>query len=231
MTRNYWTIVITYIAMQFSGFIVIPFVLFTGWYKDPAMLSIRWTVISFIVATIITLYYLKDDFQIRNQVKGRASIPITIKWIIFGFIFSLLAQMAAGMIEIYILGIEQESQNTSDILLISQTAPIFIIVVTLLGPFLEEIVFRYILFGSLYARFSFLVSALISSLVFALVHQDFPHLLVYISMGLVFAGLYVKTKRIIVPICAHMMMNSFVIIINLGGEPAFIHSFLKVIGG
>lgn len=234
MTRNYWAIVITYIVMQFSGLIILPFIIFLDWFDDIGMVSIYWTVISFITASVITLYLLKDDYYLRHKVKNKSPLIHTLKWIIFGFFLSLFAQMIASIIEQYVLGIGQESQNTTDILLISEKAPIFIIVVTLLGPFLEEIVFRYILFGSLYNRFSFFVSALISSVIFALVHQDFPHLLVYISMGIVFAFLYVKTKRIIVPIFAHMSMNSFVVIINLGIQPAFIHNFdsiQKVIGG
>lgn len=234
MKNNYWWIVITYIVMQFSGFVVIPFMLLTGWFEDSAMLSIRWTVLSFIIAFLITLFLLKDDIFNRNRIQGQSTMIHTIKWIIFGFFLSLFAQSIAGIIEMYILGVDQESQNTNDILFIAQKAPIFIIVVTLLGPFLEEIVFRYILFGSLYHRFSFFVSALISSVIFALVHQDFPHLLIYISMGFVFAFLYVKTKRIIVPICAHMLMNSFVVVINLSVEPAFIHNLhgiQKLIGG
>ncbi|GAA3317464.1 hypothetical protein GCM10020331_016320 [Ectobacillus funiculus] len=34
-------------------------------------------------------------------------------------------------------------------------------------------------------------------------------------MGIVFAFLYVRTQRIIVPITAHVMMNTFVVLVNL----------------
>ena len=85
-------------------------------------------------------------------------------------------------------------------------------VVSIIGPILEEIVFRKILFGTLYKKFNFFIAAIISSLVFAAIHFDFTHLLVYTAMGLVFAFLYVKTKRIIVPIAAHVAMNTLVAI-------------------
>jgi membrane protease YdiL (CAAX protease family) len=45
------------------------------------------------------------------------------------------------------------------------------------------------------------------------------HILVYASIGYVFAFLYVKTKRIIVPIIVHMAMNTIVVIGQLSLDP------------
>jgi uncharacterized protein len=56
---------------------------------------------------------------------------------------------------------------------------------------------------------------LISSLIFAAVHADFTHLLIYTAMGFTFAFLYVRTKRLIVPIAAHIAMNTLVLIVQI----------------
>ncbi|MBE7123128.1 CPBP family intramembrane glutamic endopeptidase [Bacillus cereus] len=53
----------------------------------------------------------------------------------------------------------------------------------------------------------FILAAAISSFLFAAMHFNFDHVLVYMSMGFVFSFLYVKTYRIAVPITAHALMN------------------------
>ncbi len=77
-----------------------------------------------------------------------------------------------------------------------------------------------------------------SSLIFAVIHFDFEHLLIYAAMGFSFAFLYVKTKRIIVPIISHIALNSFVVIVQVllydeimkMVEPAsFIHNLIGLI--
>jgi membrane protease YdiL (CAAX protease family) len=95
-----------------------------------------------------------------------------------------------------------------------KVTPLVIIVTSILGPILEEIIFRKILFGVIYTKTNFIIAALISSLLFALLHGEPQHLLLYASMGFTFAFLYVKTKRIIVPIFAHVAMNTMVVIVQ-----------------
>ena len=40
------------------------------------------------------------------------------------------------------------------------------------------------------------------------------HVILYSAMGFTFAFLYVKTKRIIVPIIAHVTMNTMVVLLQ-----------------
>ncbi len=112
------------------------------------------------------------------------------------------------------IGIEPGSENTEAIIDIITILPIVMIVSSILGPILEEIVFRKIIFGSLYNRFSFLLSALISSMLFAVAHMDWSHIILYTAMGITFSYLYWRTKRIIVPIISHVMMNTFVVLVQ-----------------
>ena len=66
---------------------------------------------------------------------------------------------------------------------------------------------------------NFFFAALISSLIFAVIHTDFLHILVYAAMGFVFAFLYVQTKRILVPIIVHAGMNTLVVLTQLSLDP------------
>lgn len=112
------------------------------------------------------------------------------------------------------LGIETGSENTAQIINLIEQFPIVILISSVIGPILEEIVFRKIIFGRLHQRFGFFLSALISSVIFALAHFEPEHVILYSAMGFTFAFLYVKTKRILVPIFAHVAMNTMVVLIQ-----------------
>ncbi|MGU3442930.1 CPBP family intramembrane glutamic endopeptidase [Bacillus cereus] len=220
MKKQYWWIIVTYILMQLSGVVGLPLLLKTGLYDNRGftieekgqIITGHWAIISFFVALCIVLWLLRTDIRDRHLDPKRSSAPATIGWIFIGFFLAFFSQIVAGMIEMQLLGIKQGSENTMKLMEIARTTPWFLIVVSMIGPILEEIVFRKILFGALYKKFNFFIAAIISSLVFAAIHFDFTHLLVYTAMGLVVAFLYVKTKRIIVPIAAHVAMNTLVAI-------------------
>src|SRR5690625_6728173 len=78
---------------------------------------------------------------------------------------------------------------------IIRMATSFVFIPTIISPILEEIVFRKVIFGAIYKRTNFFIGAAASSLIFALIHGEPKHLLIYASMGFVFAFVYVKTKR------------------------------------
>jgi len=218
LKKQYWWIIVTYILMQLSGIIGLPLLAKTGFYNNSGLtrdekiqiMTGHWAIISFFIALCVVLWLLRTDIRESRFDTTRSSVPATIGWVFIGFFLAFFSQTIAGTIEMRLLGIKPGSENTARLMEIARTTPWFLIVISIMGPILEEIVFRKILFGTLYKRFNFFIAAIISSLVFAAIHFDFTHLLVYTAMGLVFAFLYVKTKRIIVPIMAHVAMNTMV---------------------
>ena len=64
--------------------------------------------------------------------------------------------------------------------------PWLVIVIALIGPILEEIIFRKIIFGVVYEKRIFHWRTCQFS-GFAAVHNDFPHILLYTAMGFTFA--------------------------------------------
>lgn len=199
--------------MLFSAIIGVPILMIIG--VDEQQIFGIWTVFSFIVGFIIILFLLRQDMRERRLVRDRSTRSEAIVWSIAGIFMAFAAQYIAAIIEITVFGIEPGSENTEVIVELAKITPAVMIVVAIIGPILEEIIFRMIIFGSLYKRFNFWIAAIISSVIFAAVHMDFEHLLVYTAMGVVFAFLYVKTKRIIVPIMAHVALNSFVMIVQV----------------
>ena len=218
LNKNYWSILITYIAMQFSSILGVPLMLTYYSTKDIPVAEAKilsagyWIVISFTLALIIILFLLRHERNNRS-LSDQASIGASIIWAIGGVFLALFSQSIAGYIE-QIMGVPTGSENTQSILNLIEVVPAVMIVSSVLGPILEEIVFRKIVFGTLYKRLNFFVSALISSLIFAVAHMEFVHILLYTAMGFTFAYLYIKTKRILVPIFAHVTMNTLVVLIQ-----------------
>jgi uncharacterized protein len=221
LNKQYVLILITYLAMQFSSFIGIPLIYQIGvgigvTESDMELLAPSyWIVFSFSITFVLTMIWIRRSERLtRLERETPADLSVTVLWAIIGVFMAFIAQLIAITIESF-LGIEQGSENTEMIIQLIETFPLVVLVSSIFGPVLEEIVFRKIIFGTLYNRYSFFISALISSFIFAIAHMELEHLLLYAAMGFTFAFLYVQTKRIIVPIFAHVTMNTLVVLAQL----------------
>ncbi len=164
------------------------------------------------VITLLVIFRDKRFFDIWRGAKS--SVFMSVVWGLLGFLLLLIGQSLAAMIEMA-MGIDPGSENTASLVTIAEAVPLAIVSIVLFGPILEELVFRRVLFGSLNQTTNFFFATAISALVFALIHFDFTHLLLYFTTGLILAFLYQKTKRIITPIIAHICLNGYVMLIQL----------------
>lgn len=183
-------------------------------------------VAAFLIGTVLAIL-LGQAHQNKNRIElGRQTdIPVTIVWIVGGVFLAYASQIIAGIINVNLLGNPVESENTTQIIDMIRTAPFMILVVTMLGPILEEYVFRRAIFAEIYELFpgsskgskvtAFLIAGFVSGLIFALAHWDFSHILIYLAMSYTFSFLYVMTGRLLVPVLVHMLMNGIVVGLNL----------------
>ncbi len=185
--------------------------------KEARYHSAAWAL--FITNLIAAIIFYLLIFRKKNFFKvfeGKpASLKHTIIWGVLAFFMALIGQMLAGIIEMTLFGIEAGSDNTAMLSDIAKTAPIIIISMVIFAPLLEEMIFRRVLFGGLYTKTNFWIAAIISALVFAVVHNELEHTLVYMAPALAFSFVYYKTKRLLAPIIGHLLMNGFVVIIQL----------------
>lgn len=221
MPRIYIGIILTFISVQLLPAIpVLVYGFILGMGDTPANevdrlvanFALYATLTGFILGLIVTLLLVRKSGK-PYKLDQQEPLPVipSILFTILGLPLALFAQGFAALAE-QAMGIEMGSENTQQIIGIIEQAPIFILVVAVIGPILEEIVFRKVIFGALYERFSFFPAAIISSVIFSVGHMELEHTLLYTAMGLVFSFLYVYTKRIIVPIIAHVAMNTFVVL-------------------
>ncbi|UOQ84316.1 CPBP family intramembrane glutamic endopeptidase [Gracilibacillus salinarum] len=223
MPKKYIYLIVTYVAMQFSIFLALPF---RDLITDMETFSTWWSVITFALALVVSFIILKGEMKEFFDLEHKR-IGNIILWSILGFFLVMIGQYASILIETFVFGIKPGSENTMDLMNVARQMPIFIIIISVLGPILEELVFRKAIFGSLYKKMNFFFAAIISGLIFAAVHMDFSHLLTYTAIGMIFAFLYVETKRIIVPIIAHMSINTFAVIGQLSLDSEQIEQQMK----
>ncbi len=174
-----------------------------------------WTSITAAITFILCILLINRNKNFWNIFSGeKASTMQAIGWGIIGFFLLYLGQTIGAYIEIA-LGIEYGSENTKSLMEITKIAPIMIVATVVFGPILEEFVFRRVVFGSLIQTQNFWVATFVSSIIFALIHIDFSHIILYTIMGFILAFLYYKTKRLLTSIIAHMLLNGFVTVVQL----------------
>lgn len=217
MPNRYWWVILTYIIMQLSVIVALPIIkqVFPNYILEA---TIYYQIISFAIAVIIVLRLMKPDMKMA-QTRNNWFDSELLMWSILGVFMAYFAQAIAVVIETFVLGITPGSENTQGIMEITRTVPLFAIVPAIFAPILEEVIFRKIIFGSIYKRSNFFIAALLSAFIFGIIHGEVEHILIYSSMGFVFAFLYVKTKRIIVPILVHMTLNTMSVILQYSVDP------------
>lgn len=107
-------------------------------------------------------------------------------------------------------GVSVNQQNLDDL---QQTAgPTYNIMVVLVAPIMEEIIFRGMFFNLLFnhaGKVAKWAGILVSGFFFAFAHNPFwsPYLLVYWMMGSVLAWVYMTTKDLRYSMATHIMWN------------------------
>jgi len=196
-------------------------------HQQGAILAAWWTFIAGILTFIIIGIALMKNKDFFKVYKGEKATTLqAIGWGFIGFFLVFFGQSLAAYIE-SVIGIPTVSENTATLVEIAEAAPIMIISIAIFGPILEEIIFRRVIFGSLVQVYGFWISAIVSGIIFAAVHLDFSHILLYTVCGLVFAYIYHQTKRLLASIIAHILLNSFVVTVNFYYED--IQKFLELI--
>lgn len=169
--------------------------------------------VSYIVGAyaLIRLYQKQTillPFEEDKMAKGRI-------WTLglVGIFLALLLQNIAMNIEIFFGG-SLESENTNEILGLVMQQPLVMLAVAIGGPIMEELVFRRAILGAVTRKTNVWLGVLVSSLLFALIHQD-GHLLLYGSLGTFFSLQYVITGSIWTSIITHVGMNTLVVLANI----------------
>jgi uncharacterized protein len=131
--------------------------------------------------------------------------------IVFGALGTLALSVAVSQLGIEPKGMKQAME-------ISREPGLFLIsllIMGLLAPVVEELMFRGMLFGWLAGRWGGGVAAGVSSLVFAAAHLEPAHVVLVLPLGLLFGWLRWRTGSLLPSMVSHIVNNSFAVVAAL----------------
>ena len=138
-----------------------------------------------------------------------------LKGLLFLILMTVIFEFVSEMLRQF-LGLDGQSLNQSNLQSIFQEQPLLIAVFAcIIGPLMEELLFRQILLRYLRKSLPTWLSIFIVGLAFALIHMhslslsEWVGAVGYLGGGLAFSIIYVKEKEnIYYPLVVHMIMNS-----------------------
>ena len=195
--------------------------------------GVRWlaslmpsTIANYLVYVVLALYgsFLFKDRLIQQwneirKTKRKFFFGVFKGWL-FLILMTLVFKFVSEMLKQF-FGLVGQGLNQSNIQSTFQEQPLLLAVFAcIIGPLVEELLFRQLLLHYLQKRLLGLLSIILVGLVFALTHMhslalsEWVSAVDYLGGGLAFSIIYVKEKEnIYYPLVVHMLGNSLSFII------------------
>ncbi|MBI3324044.1 MAG: CPBP family intramembrane metalloprotease [Candidatus Omnitrophica bacterium] len=144
---------------------------------------------------------------IRQGIVGYAAI---FPWV-FGLLWVVVRLCQA-------IGIEPPVEEIHRLLFEQHGGPVLgltLLLACVVGPIVEELLFRGLLFAALRSRVSRWMAILISGALFAAVHTNVVGFLPIMALGCFLAALYERTGSLLSPIAVHVVHNTLLVGIGL----------------
>lgn len=210
--------------LKFILFIILYLVIlffpnFEGLKRTPTSL---WIQVTLYIILGITSIFIFNDLYKKSINEWKTKSEKNIKWLIAIFIINIILT-ALATIPISIISPEYESLNSNNIFEAIKIipAPLILISLGILGPMVEEIIFRGILVGKLKKYIPTAICVIISSVLFMLIHihiftiEEFLYYLPFIFTGIVYSILFVKNENITLPMILHVLNNFFALLMAI----------------
>ena len=145
---------------------------------------------------------------------GQAALPALglrpAGWrpVVFGVIGTIVLSVAVSQ-----LGIEPKAMKEAvDIAREPGALMRSLLILAVLAPVVEELVFRGLLYGWIAGRWGTVPAWLVSSVAFALAHYEPAHILLVLPLGLLFGYLRRRTDSLLPSLAAHIFNNGFAVL-------------------
>lgn len=166
--------------------------------------------------------YLKND--------GHLYSPVSVSYLGLNIVAGVSAIFLIDFLMSHLAFLPDLMKQTFDVL---QSGWLGILCIALLGPILEELLFRGVITKTLLQKYSPVKAIIISGLIFGIVHLNPAQVIGACFFGCLFAWLYYRTGSLIGCILIHILNNSFSVWLSLNyadadtmsqliGEPLYI---------
>ena len=181
--------------------------------------SKEYIILLFISYLLLFVYFFsiyKKEILKDIKIFNKETIFKTIFYFIIGFILMILFNYIINYI-IIPNGISNNEIGNRDLLLKNKI--VYSILLCIIIPFIEEIIFRLSLKKTIKNKYMFLI---VSSTIFALLHLlsntkliELLYFIPYFILGLTFGTVYIKTNNIFSSILSHIFNNTLTVLIVL----------------
>lgn len=148
-------------------------------------------ILAFIFLPLLIKDYKKINFDKKNKINY-------LQLILIGIILSLIYNVFAYYFNFLLKTSLFDNNNNLIVTLISTG---------LIGPIIEELMFRGIIYNELKSKYSNMKSILITTIFFAVIHMNIIQILYAFALGFILIFVYEKYKNIKAPIILHMASN------------------------
>ena len=192
-------------------------------------------ILLFIIASVYATYNVDNLTNFINNYGGIILILTNITYIIYIIKKHRIKVNKYNLIDnypkIYLFISIPLFLNSLILLINNQKIPtiniyIALFVSVIIGPILEELVFRYLIYNNLNKFNKKNTSIILSSLIFALVHNGFINIVYAFIIGTILTIIYSKNKNIKEVIILHMVANLMSLLIKEYNPIILISSFL-----
>jgi len=141
---------------------------------------------------------------------GRAAIPAlglrpaNWKYVVFGALATMALSVAVSQVGLQPEGMKQVFEIVRDL---NQLA-LSLLLLAVLAPLVEELVFRGLLYGWVAGRWGKNVGWIVSSIAFAAAHTEPAHIVLVFPLGLLFGWLRQRTDSLLPSLVAHIANNA-----------------------
>lgn len=195
-------------------------------------------ILLFIIASVYATYNIDNLTNFINNYGGIILILTNIIYIIYIIKKYRIKVNKYNLIDnypkIYLFISIPLFLNSLMLLINNQKIPTINIYIALfgsviIGPILEELVFRYLIYNNLNKFNKKNTSIILSSIIFALVHNGFINIVYAFIIGTILTIIYSKNKNIKEVIILHMVANLMSLLIKEYNPIILISSFLCLI--
>ena len=195
-------------------------------------------ILLFIIASVYATYNIDNLTNFINNYGGIILILTNIIYIIYIIKKYRIKVNKYNLIDnypkIYLFISIPLFLNSLILLINNQKIPTINIYIALfgsviIGPILEELVFRYLIYNNLNKFNKKNTSIILSSIIFALVHNGFINIVYAFIIGTILTIIYSKNKNINEVIILHMVANLMSLLIKEYNPIILISSFMCLI--
>ena len=190
--------------------------------------------IQFVIGFVLGIIYLDNAMEVFNNLSGIITFSIYLiiaitfvciyknnlkvkikKMTKQDYVYSIVGAVILILVNIVLyrlfVNMNVELGNQEAVLEAYESSKILMLIsVVFLGPFVEEMVFRYSLSTFIKNNYVFVI---VSSLMFGLMHGVGVATILYTLLGIILSLTYLKTnKNVIASIIAHILNNAFAMI-------------------